>query len=223
MKPRGRTGFTLIELLVVIAIIAILAAILFPVFAKAREKARQSSCQSNCKQMSLGVLQYAQDYDETMAPNIWSDGTTFAPVQQRTFLQMILPYTKNVQVYVCPSATGVSYTPGTAGATYTQVPQNTYGMSAWSANAKMATITAPAETIMVMDVNYIYIDGYDCSSRWCFRHNEGANIAFDDGHVKWRKSRTPRPAELWPTLTGFNYNGTANVQWSAVPTSTCVP
>ena len=47
-----------------IAIIAILAAILFPVFARAREKARQSSCLSNVKQIGLGELMYAQDYDE---------------------------------------------------------------------------------------------------------------------------------------------------------------
>ena len=59
-----RRGFTLIELLVVIAIIAILAAILFPVFARAREKARQASCSSNQKQIALGILMYAQDYDE---------------------------------------------------------------------------------------------------------------------------------------------------------------
>src|SRR5438093_9492423 len=59
-----RSGFTLIELLVVIAIIAILAAILFPVFGRARENARRSSCQSNLKQLSLGMLQYTQDYDE---------------------------------------------------------------------------------------------------------------------------------------------------------------
>src|SRR5581483_2869356 len=61
----SRTAFTLIELLVVIAIIAILAAILFPVFAQAREQARKTTCLSNLKQIGLGVMMYAQDYEET--------------------------------------------------------------------------------------------------------------------------------------------------------------
>jgi prepilin-type N-terminal cleavage/methylation domain-containing protein len=63
LAPRG---FTLIELLIVIAIIALLAAILFPVFSRARESARRSSCASNLKQIGLGMLQYAQDYDEQL-------------------------------------------------------------------------------------------------------------------------------------------------------------
>jgi prepilin-type N-terminal cleavage/methylation domain-containing protein/prepilin-type processing-associated H-X9-DG protein len=66
MKNAKNIGFTLIELLVVIAVIAILAAILFPVFAKVREKARQTTCLSNEKQLALGFLMYAQDYDETL-------------------------------------------------------------------------------------------------------------------------------------------------------------
>ncbi len=69
-------AFTLIELLVVIAIIAILAAILFPVFARARENARRSSCESNVKQIMLGVLQYAQDYDEKYPTAYIGPGTS---------------------------------------------------------------------------------------------------------------------------------------------------
>ena len=65
VRSRGTRGFTLIELLVVIAIIAILAAILFPVFAQARASARQTTCISNVKQVGLGAMMYAQDYDET--------------------------------------------------------------------------------------------------------------------------------------------------------------
>jgi len=63
---RRTPAFTLIELLVVIAIIAILAAILFPVFAQAREKARAVSCLNNTKQIGIAIVQYVQDYDETL-------------------------------------------------------------------------------------------------------------------------------------------------------------
>ena len=86
-----RSGFTLIELLVVIAIIAILAAILFPVFAQAREKARQATCMSNQKQIVLGILMYAQDYEETLPLGSYILPGMLTAV---TWQDLIEPYTK---------------------------------------------------------------------------------------------------------------------------------
>src|SRR5262249_20904915 len=97
----GRRGFTLIELLVVIAIIAILAAILFPVFAQAREKARAISCLSNTKQMGAGLMQYYQDYDETVILNSYGGSTIPGSSSWPDHLQ---PYLKNDGVLICPSA-----------------------------------------------------------------------------------------------------------------------
>src|SRR5580704_8904154 len=97
---RSKQAFTLIELLVVIAIIAILAAILFPVFAQAREKARGISCLSNTKQLSMGILMYTQDYDETYPMGFQGNSPTWnGPIAWDDLIQ---PYLKSIQVLVCP-------------------------------------------------------------------------------------------------------------------------
>jgi prepilin-type N-terminal cleavage/methylation domain-containing protein/prepilin-type processing-associated H-X9-DG protein len=114
-------GFTLIELLVVIAIIAILAAILFPVFAQARDKARQATCLSNLKQIGLGLMMYAQDYDENLPGsgvnanchplhNVnWQtcgpggSDTPYVLYGWALWVKMLDPYTKNKGVFACPS------------------------------------------------------------------------------------------------------------------------
>lgn len=99
-------GFTLIELLVVIGIISILAAILFPVFARAREKARQASCASNMKQIGLAVQMYLQDYDSKYPFSLNPGGLTDSckTASRCYWYDLFVPYVKNKQVWVCPTA-----------------------------------------------------------------------------------------------------------------------
>ncbi|MDQ3813632.1 MAG: DUF1559 domain-containing protein [Armatimonadota bacterium] len=97
----------MIELLVVIAIIAILASILFPVFARARENARRTACQSNLKQVGLGLLQYAQDYDEQLPLYEVGGGAGQEPYLvngiSMSWDLVTQPYVKSMQLLVCPS------------------------------------------------------------------------------------------------------------------------
>lgn len=192
-SPVGRVyGFTLIELLVVIAIIAVLAAILFPVFAQARGKARQSACISNLAQVSRAMLMYAGDHDEALPEEFSRAGYGY-----RESLQ---PYVANEAVFVCP-----------------QQPEDThvsYGMPAWTAYAvlwdKVASLAVlrDAATVILLAENwsswYSSRDPVHWTSLWAdgniawTRHNEGANYAFADGHVKWlRRAQTYGPVCMW--------------------------
>jgi len=205
-----RKGFTLIELLVVIAIIAILAAILFPVFAKAREKARQSSCLSNMKQFGIGILSYAQDYDEQL---VWYYRYNPPYVNLRWWGDMIQPYVKNYQLLICPSGSWsypyyrMAGDPDPLICSYA-VPaishdaNHTVIQTLWQLG--LPGIQAPAETIIVAesagseiytggtpDYHLVDIIGFGTNCRVARRHNDGFNVTFLDGHAKWYRETKP--------------------------------
>ncbi|NLO07609.1 MAG: DUF1559 domain-containing protein [candidate division WS1 bacterium] len=185
-----RAGFTLIELLVVIAIIAILAAILFPVFARAREKARQTSCLSNLKQIGLAFMAYAQDYDEcmTLAPDAGA-------LSHHWWNVTLQPYILNEQVLDCPSDPSLDYA---YGYNYRHLRTD----STTGAGIPLAQIQRPAERYLLMDGRARCVYCVFCwpnqanegpyGDNWYIRprHNEGANIAFCDGHAKWLGNST---------------------------------
>lgn len=139
-----RKAFTLIELLVVIAIIAILAAILFPVFAKAREAARATSCRSNMKQIVTAANMYTQDYDEVL---VSSYGGYAVNGQPAYWMAALLPYTKNLGIYHCPSFIGHPSADNNY-PQYTSYGHNHsflgYGLIGVPS---LATVTAPSDTI----------------------------------------------------------------------------
>ncbi|BCM91321.1 hypothetical protein IAD21_03191 [Abditibacteriota bacterium] len=138
-KPNSFWGFTLIELLVVIAIIAILAAILFPVFARARENARRSTCQSNMKQIGLGFIQYAQDYDSTY-PLAWASGvpTDINAGGQKYWPYALQPYLKSNQIFKCPSDSVAQMA-------------SSYLINSYIGNRNDASIDSPSLLVMAME------------------------------------------------------------------------
>lgn len=200
MQKRHQLGFTLIELLVVIAIIAILAAILFPVFAKAREKARQTSCASNEKQLGNALLMYIQDYDE-MVPLVYNDNA--GPENRVVWVEIVQPYTKNLDVFRCPSgATAANNWPKFTIAGYYGLIMGHVIPEGATASRSIGQFSRPAETIMLMEGNWYthycpICNFHPCgTSLHCITdgylktriHNDGANYAYWDGHVKWQKS-----------------------------------
>lgn len=97
-----RKAFTLIELLVVIAIIAILAAILFPVFAQAKVAAQQTTTLSNLKQLGLGIIMYASDYDDVPSNAIGSRAEWGGARWCNTWALDTLPYLKTFGILRSP-------------------------------------------------------------------------------------------------------------------------
>jgi hypothetical protein len=107
-------------------------AILFPVFVRAREAARKATCISNVKQLALGSLMYAMDWDEMLPACVAADsegtahavGGVYANRRRDEFLNdveskygpqyadgrwmwqlgdLVAPYVKSGEILNCPT------------------------------------------------------------------------------------------------------------------------
>ena len=185
-------GFTLIELLVVIAIIAILAALLFPVFAQARAKAWSAGCLSNLRQLGLAFQMYTMDADGITPPAYINSGGTVARWQQ-----LIQPYAKNVQIYQC-GAGPVTIDP------YSGLAMS-YGLNSYNFSSGKDSFWYGVSANLVADVSATIVAADSSGGKYYvgsgssfsepvpyvdYRHQQGFNAMFFDGHSKWQRTTT---------------------------------
>lgn len=203
---QARRGFTLIEIFTVLGIMMILGALSFAVFARVREQGRSANCQSNLKQIGLAMQQYVQDNDggypifrgvDTDSSN-WSDRLRL--------------YTKNHDVFYCPSFPFVRERGAVSGTRSTSYNLNVIRISYWhdsighapKKEAETSQLLSPSatwlnvcpDTWLEAGVNILTDDKVFDSS--CGRkiglnigehHSGGTNWSFVDGHVKWMTSQ----------------------------------
>ena len=80
---RHPKAFTIVELLIVVAVIAILMSLLLPAVQAARESARRMTCTNNLRQITLGVLQYADEHQEKLPPLYEGNSHTYRDLTWR--------------------------------------------------------------------------------------------------------------------------------------------
>jgi prepilin-type N-terminal cleavage/methylation domain-containing protein/prepilin-type processing-associated H-X9-DG protein len=208
------TAFTLIELLVVIAIIAILAAMLLPALAKAKERAYTIACVSNLRQINIGMTMYADEahglYPESGGTIPW--GTTDPHTHAAGWMEQIVSYTANTNVYHCPSnrlfppneQSDFNYFNGARAAylTSTPLPEDDASVDTKKIQYASAFVlsgdtvwdssSTPASSLDADKDDYSQncvggpANGINNWQEWRV-HSQGQNILFADGHVKWYK------------------------------------
>ncbi|BCM91536.1 hypothetical protein IAD21_03411 [Abditibacteriota bacterium] len=156
------------EYAVVLSIWFILALILYPVFSRARENARRATCMSNQKQIANALLYYAADNNGNLPGHGW--------------VSLITPYVKTGDIFRCPSKSEA-------------LGKNDYFFNARFLKKNVDDIKKPQTLVLLGDskddspLSQLPAEWVRYQESPLWRHLEGANYGFADGHIKWLKAQ----------------------------------
>ena len=210
MKPNSNnSGFTLIELLVVITILMLLAALLLPAIGAAKASAKSLNCKSNLRQLGLlqetyvsDKLSYAPDLVQLRQANVGSNGSKSFFKVFRCPSVPARPFPDDVNWYSGPIQSG---DPASGGVFMEDYGYNTDGSGTIIQNLGLSgkdrkgvtekAVKNPSDMIAISDVYFKYLFWNHAGSAipggipalHPFRHSDGSNLLFCDGHVEFNK------------------------------------
>ena len=227
MKQRGFTLIELLVVIAIIAILAaILFPVFAKAREKARQSSCASNLKQIGSAHMAYAQDYDEQFGSCTMPKADEPYYTSSWAGNITYYTLYLePYIKSDAVYLCPSGQmQICCTTGyRVGGVTKAVPPRSYNMNATMAGSKLAAMTSPANTIMMADSGKHVLFGdlgagagfyYGTpppgaaagSPAWdykawpwvAWRHNDGANVLWADGHVKWMRANTIVTSTLYP-------------------------
>ena len=185
--------FTLVELMVVIAIIAILVTLLLPSLQKAREKSKRAVCRSNLRQTSIINFMFTKNNSGRtpvyyIRDNVFRSGFIMTSQGYRCFGDLVEFSEDIAKALFCPSDTAPATTMN--GKSNNWPIQN--GVETLGSYVMHPTKNVPAGSPLIklpqlsdLADQAIYADVFSRYFTLKYRHKEGINAVFADGHAKW--------------------------------------
>lgn len=193
-----RSGFTLVELLVVLAVIAILMSLLMPALHKAREEGRNIACANQQRQAGMCINLYMNDYNNFFPPGQISWLNSWQTILNKQ------GYLTQTALTRCPSAVAVpsswvirGYGMNCNAETWKMTDGSRPGLMESTSDPmvpkRLNAVERPTKTVLIAEVACGIMNYYNSGDTLtvyqgqnAFRHRNGMNWTFVDGHVRFR-------------------------------------